>query len=200
MKNILTHLRIYIFRGLLAIIPLVLTIAALELVYKLLDKRIVTFLEQYIDIRHIPGLGVLLLLLVLYLIGLIVSNVVGRRLLHFIGGVIERIPFLKFIYQLGKQLSDSFSLASDKQAFQKVLLVQGIVGQGWVVGFLTGTIKDNASGQELLRVLIPATHNPLLGYIVLVKPDQTRDPGWTVEETLKAMVSVGIIFPSEIKK
>ncbi len=200
MTNFLKHLRVYIFRGLLAVIPLALVWIAVRILYKLIDERVISSLEPYIHVRHIPGMGILLVLLSLYLIGLVASNVVGRRVLHLIGGFIERIPVIKFIYQIGKQLSDSFSTASDKQAFQKVLLVKGINNQGWMAGFLTGTIKDNATGEELLRVLIPATHNPLLGYIILVKPDQTRDPGWTVEETLKAMVSVGIIFPAEIKK
>ena len=199
LASFLKHLRIYIFRGLLAIIPLALTFAAFELAYKLIDKKIVSFLEQYIDIRHIPGLGIFLLLLSLYLIGLVVSNVFGRQILHFIGGLIERIPIVKFIYQIGKQVSESFSTASDKQAFQKVLLVKSKTHDGWMIAFLTGTVKDNATGEELLRVLIPATHNPLLGYILLIRSEETRDPGWSVEETIKALVSVGIIFPSEIK-
>ena len=203
MKEFFKHLRIYIFRGLLAIIPLLLTVIAITLLYKLIDKRVMSFLEDItpdIHIRQIPGMGILLVLLSLYLIGIIVSNVVGRQVLYFIGRVSEKIPFIKFIYQIGKELSESFSAASDKQAFQKVLLVKSVTPHGWVVGFLTGTVKDNATEEELLRILIPATHNPLLGYIVLVKSDQTRDPGWSVEETLKAMVSVGIIFPAEIKK
>ena len=199
-SELLKHLRIHIFRGLLAIIPLLLTTIAITLLYKLIDKKVMSFLEPYFEIRQIPGMGIFLVLLCLYLVGLIVSNVIGRQVLHFIGQITEKIPVVKFVYQLGKELSDSFSMASDKKAFQKVLLVNGISQHGWMIGFLTGTIKDNATGQELLRVLIPATHNPLLGYIVLVKPEQTREPGWTVEETLKAMVSVGIIFPSEIKK
>lgn len=200
MTHFFRHLRLYMFRGLLAVIPLALTFAVFELVYKLIDKRIISFLEQYIDIRHVPGLGIILLLMTFYFIGVIVSSVIGRQLLHGLGSLIERIPFIKFVYQMGKQLSESFSTASDKQAFQKVLLVNSISQQGWMVGFLTGTIIDNATGEELLRIFMPATHNPLLGYIVLVKADQTRDPGWTVEETVKAMVSVGIIFPAEIKK
>jgi uncharacterized membrane protein len=199
MKNILKHVQTYIFRGLLAIIPLLLTTIAITLLYKLIDKRVMSFLDQYIEIRQIPGMGILLVLLSLYLIGLIFSNVLGRQVLNIIGQISEKIPFVKFIYQIGKELSDSFSAASDKQAFQKVLLVKSMSHEGWMVGFLTGTIKDVASGEDLMRILIPATHNPLLGYIIIVKADQTRDPGWTVEETLKAMVSVGIIFPAEIK-
>jgi len=199
MKNIFKHLQTYIFRGLFAIIPLLLTVIAITLLYKLIDKKVMSFLEQYIEIRHVPGMGILLVLLSLYLIGIIFSNVIGRQVLKFIERVSEKIPIIKFIYQLGKELSESFSLASDKQAFQKVLLVKNLTHEGWMIGFLTGTVKDNLTGEELLRVLIPATHNPLFGYIVVIKPEQTRDPGWSVEETVKAMVSVGIIFPAEIK-
>ena len=199
MKNVLKHIQTYIFRGLLAIIPILLTTIAITLLYKLIDKRVMSFLEQYVEIRHIPGMGILLVLLSLYLIGIIFSNVMGRQIFIFIGQVSEKIPFIKFIYQIGKELSESFSAASDKQAFQKVLLVKSLTHEGWMVGFLTGTVKDLSSGETLLRVLIPATHNPLLGYIIIVKADQTKEPGWTVEETLKAMVSVGIIFPAEIK-
>ncbi len=200
MKNFFDHARTYIFRGLLAIVPLLLACTAITLLYKLIDRKVISFLAQYIEIRHIPGLGILLVLLTLYLVGVVVSNVFGRQALHFLGGLIERIPVIKFFYQIGKELSDSFSTVSGKQTFQKVLLVSGVIPQGWVVGLQTGTIKDNLSGETLLRLLIPATHNPLLGYIVLVKPEQTRETDWTVEETLKAMVSMGIIFPTEIKK
>ncbi|MBI3602564.1 MAG: DUF502 domain-containing protein [Candidatus Omnitrophica bacterium] len=200
MTKFFKHLRIYIFRGLLAIIPLLLTFIAITLLYKLIDKKVMSFLDQFIHVRQIPGMGILLVLLSLYLIGLIVSNVVGKQLLYSIGQVTEHIPIIKIIYQLGKQLSESFSTASGKQAFQKALLVKGINDQGWVIGLLAGTVKDNTTGEEFLRVFIPATHNPLLGCIILVKSDQTRDPGWTVEETFKAMVSIGIVFPSEIKK
>ena len=200
MTKILNHIRIYIFRGLLAIIPLLLTVLAVTLLYKLIDKKIIGFIGQFIEVRHIPGLGILILLVLLYLIGVIFSNVLGRQVLHYVERLTKNIPIIKMIYQLGKELSESFSMASDKQAFQKVLLVKSVQQNGWVVGLLTGTVRDAASGENLLRILIPATHNPLLGYIVLVKSEETRDPGWSVEETLKAMVSMGIIFPAEIKK
>ncbi|MEI7998918.1 MAG: DUF502 domain-containing protein, partial [Candidatus Omnitrophota bacterium] len=162
MAHFFKHLRIYMFRGLLAVIPLALTFAVFEVVYKLIDKKIVTFVEQYIDIRHIPGLGIVLLMLSLYLIGLIVSSLIGRQILHAVGTLIELIPFIKYVHQMGKQLSESFATASDKQAFQKVLLIKDLNHNGWMIGLLTGNVKDNVTGDELLRVFIPATHNPLL--------------------------------------
>lgn len=200
MNNFFKHIRIYIFRGTLAVIPILLTSIAIALLYKLIDKKVINFLSNYIEIRHIPGMGILLLLLSLYLLGVIVSNVVGRQFLHFIGQITERIPFIKFVYQLGKELSNSFSTVSDKQIFQKVLLVKSTNHNGWNIGFLMGTVKDEETGEELLRVLISATRNPLLGYIILVNKDQTRDPGWSVEETVKSLVSIGILFPTNIKK
>jgi uncharacterized membrane protein len=200
MRHFFKHFGMYFFRGLLAVIPLALVWIAIRILHELIDKRVMNFLEPFVHIRKIPGMGIILIVVFLYLIGLIASNVVGRQVFRVIGQVFEKIPFIKFIYQIGKELSESFSVASDKQAFQKVLLVKSTATEGWIVGFLTGTIKDNATGEELLRVLIPSTHNPLLGLIIIVKHDQTRDPGWSVEETVKAMVSVGIIFPAEIRK
>src|SRR5579863_7448118 len=110
MKQFFNHIRDYILRGLLAIIPLLLCYIAIEILYRLIDKQIMRFLAQYIDIRQIPGLGILLLLISLYIIGLIFSNVLGRQVLAFIGNITERIPIIKFIYGIGKQISDTLAM------------------------------------------------------------------------------------------
>jgi len=200
MKNFLIHIRVYILRGLLAIIPLLLCITAIELLYRLIDKQIMRFLEQFIDIRQIPGLGILLLLISLYIIGLIFSNVLGRQIFRFIDNVTERIPIIKFIYGIGKQISDTLSMTDpQKQAFKKAVLIDSFNGKGWMLGFITGTIKDQEGG-ELFKVFVPTAPHPLTGIIFIMKPSQTLDCGWTVEEALKMIVSVGIISPVEIKK
>lgn len=199
MKNFFNHIRTYILRGLLAIIPLLLCCLAIKLLYVLIDKQVMTFLSHYFDIRQIPGLGILLLLFSLYFIGLIFSNVVGRQVLAFIGHVTERIPIIKFIYGVGKQISDTLSITDpQKQAFQRAVLVNSFNGNGWLVGFVTGSIKDQ-NGEELLRVFVPSAPHPLTGIIFIVKPSQTIDCGWTVEEALKMVVSIGIVSPEAIK-
>jgi len=200
MKNFFNHIRSNILRGLLAIIPLLLCITAIELLYRLIDKQIMRFLDQFVDIRQIPGLGILLLLICLYIIGLIFSNVVGRQILGFIGNVTERIPIIKFIYSMGKQISDTLSITDpQKQAFKKAVLVNTFNGNGWMIGFVTGNIKDQ-NGEELLRVFVPSAPHPLTGIIFIVKPSQVIDCGWTVEEALKLVVSIGIVSPEKIKK
>jgi uncharacterized membrane protein len=200
MKHFFQHIRTYILRGLLAIIPLLLCITAIRLLYFLIDKQVIRFLDQYIDIRQIPGLGILLLLISLYIIGLIFSNVLGRQVLGFIDSITERIPIIKFIYGVGKQISDTLSMTDpQKQAFKKAVLVNTFNGNGWMVGFVIGSIKDQ-NGEEMLRVFVPSSPHPLTGIVFIVKPSQILDCGWTVEEALKMVVSIGIVSPDGIKK
>ena len=200
MKDFFFHIRTYMLRGLLAIIPLLLCVTAIRLLYILIDKQIMHFLAQFIDIRQIPGLGILLLLVTLYFIGLIFSNVAGRQILKFIDGVTERIPIIKFIYGVGKQFSDTLSeTGTQKQAFKKAVLVNSFNGNGWMLGFVTGSMRD-LNGDELLKVYVPAVPHPFTGIVFIVKPSQTLDCGWTVEEALKMIVTAGIISPEQIKK
>ncbi len=202
MKNVFTHLRTFIFRGLLAIIPLLLCTTAIWLLYILIDKKVMILLDKVVDIRQIPGLGILLVLVFLYLLGLIVSNVAGRQIFHFIEGVSDRIPLIKAIYNIGKQLSESLSVTdSNKKAFQRAVLIDCFNGKGGgSLGFVTGTVINEQTGEELLKVFVPTVPNPTTGFVFIVHPSQTIDPGWTVEEAVKMILSAGIISPLTLKK
>jgi uncharacterized membrane protein len=138
--------------------------------------------------------------MILYLIGLIVSNIVGHQFFKFIGDISQRIPLIKTIYGIGKQLSQSLSVAdSDKQAFKKAVLVK-INNDGLMVpGFVMGSLMNRTTNEEHLFILAPTAPTPGSGFVLVVKASQTVDPGWTVEECLKAIVSVGIVSPKEMK-
>jgi uncharacterized membrane protein len=200
MKKFFVHLGRYILRGLLAVIPLFLCFVAIWFLRKFIDKQILEHLPSFIDKHQIPGLGILLLLLSLYFIGLIFSNVLGRQILKFIHSIAERIPVINFIYGIGKQISDTLAdTDSQKQAFKKAVLVNTFNGNGWMLGFVTGSIKDQ-NGEELLRVFVPSSPHPLTGIVFIVKPSEILECGWSVEEALKMVVSIGIISPEQIKK
>lgn len=198
MRRFFSHARVYIFRGLLAIIPILLCIFAIQLLYVLIDKRVIGFLNRFFEVRKIPGLGILLVLISLYLIGLAASNIIGRRMLRLIESITQRIPFIKTVYEMGKQLSRGLSAADgSKQAFRKAVLVSLNNSGLWVPAFVVNSMKSSKTGEELLFVLIPTAPTPASGFVCVVRASQVFDPGWTVEECLKAIISVGIITPQE---
>lgn len=201
MKDFFKHLQVFIFRGFLAIIPIVLCVSAINLLYILIDKKVITFINQFVQVRQIPGLGILLLLISLYLIGLIVSNFVGKQIFKFIDNITDRIPFIKAIYGVGKQVSHSLSInEADKKAFKKAVLIKVNDTNLWVPAFVTGEIFNKETQEMLTVVLIPTAPTPASGFVAVVHPSHIIDPGWTIEECLKALVSVGIITPKTIQK
>lgn len=147
---------------------------------------------------QIPGLGIFLLLLILYLLGVLTSNFLGKQFFNLIEKITIRIPFVKTVYQIGKQLVFALSFP-ERQVFKRVVMVNYIKPTAWTLGFVTGSLVDNLDPSEtLLKVFIPTPPNPASGTMIIVRESETRDPGWTVEEGIKAVISGGIISPPSI--
>lgn len=198
MKKFMNHIKKYIFRGLLAITPLALTYLAVKLLYTTIDQRAVGIVDRLLGIRF-PGLGILLVLVTLYILGLLASNVFGKQVLRLIERVTERIPLIKTTYKVGQQLGKTLSLP-EKQVFKKAVLVDYLKPGIWTIGFVTGEVIDRKNNDEkLLKVFVPTPPNPASGTMVVVKESETRDPGWTVEEAINAVISGGIIGPEELR-
>ena len=198
MKKVIDHLKRYIIRGLLAIIPLVLTYFALKILYNNIDQRAVKIIDQFIGFSF-PGLGILLVLISLYILGLLASNVIGRQAFGLLEKITNNIPLIKTTYKIGQQLGVTLSLP-EKQVFKRAVLVEYLKPGMWTIGFVTGTIIDRKDEKEkLLKVFVPTPPNPISGTMVVVKESQTRDPGWSIDEALSAVLSGGIIGPDELR-
>jgi uncharacterized membrane protein len=196
MKKSLHHFREYIFRGLMALIPLALTVLAVRFIYLFIDQQIIELVDQYIGFR-IPGLGIVILLLFLYIVGLIASNVLGKRFFGLIENITKRVPLINTTYQVGKQLSSTLSLP-EKQVFQRVILIDYFKAGTMVIGFVTGSMIDRKTNKKYLKVFLPTPPNPTSGIVVMVHEKDAKDPGWTVDEALKMVISGGIIGPEYI--
>ena len=198
MKNFINHAKVYIASGLLACIPLGLSYLTLKVIYIFIDQKIMNLLDQFIGYR-IPGLGVLVFLFFLYFIGVLVSNVIGRKLFGVLDFIFDKIPILKTTYQIGKQLSSTFSL-SEKQIFKKVVLVDMARTGVWTIGFVTGTVENVLTKEKFLKVFLPTVPNPTTGFVVVVRESEAFDPGWTVDEGIRMVISAGIIGPEVMQK
>lgn len=197
MKHFISHLKTYIFRGFLAIIPIALSIFAIRLFYNTIDKRVTVLVDRFFGFSF-PGLGIFLIIVMLYLVGLVASNVVGKQALALIERITNRIPLIKTTYKVGRQLSLTLSLP-EGQVFNRAVLVEYLKPGIWTIGFVTGSIVDRKNNNEkLLKVFIPTPPNPTSGTMVLVRESETRDPGWSIDEALKTVISGGIIGPNEL--
>ncbi len=198
MKEFLKHARSFVLRGLLAIIPLYLSWLAVKFIYIIVDRPVAQKIEELVGFR-VYGIGILITIILLYFIGLLVSNVVGKQLFKILENVFNRIPILKTTYQVGKQLSDTFSL-SEKQAFKKAVIVNCLQKDIYAIGFVTGSVLDKRNGHNLVKVFVPTTPNPTTGFVFLIRESDVIDPGWTIDEAVRLVISAGIIGPDEIKK
>ncbi len=197
MRDFFKHLRIHIFRGFLAIIPLGLSYLVIRFLYLAIDARITGLIDRFLGFK-IPGLGFLLVLIFLYLLGLAASNWLGRRAFSLIEVISTRIPLIKTIYTLGKKLADAISLP-EKQAFKRAVMVEHFRPGLWSIGFVTGTVSsaEERTG-KLLKVFIPTAPNPTSGFMVMVKESQVRSLDWTVPEAMNTIISGGIVGPEKI--
>lgn len=198
MRNVFRHLKTYIFRGFLAIIPLILSFFVIQFLYLTIDRRVTGIVERIVGFR-IPGLGIFLVLILLYLLGLAASNWVGKKIFNFIEQITARIPLIKTIYKLGKQLGEAFSLP-ERQVFKRAVMVEQFRPGVWSIGFVAGQVIDKgAKGEKLLKVFIPTTPNPTTGFMVMVRESQVRNLEWTITEAMNSILSGGIIGPEKIE-
>src|SRR5438552_4718502 len=145
----------YLITGLLIWIPLAITIWVLELIVSTMDQSLLLLPPQYqpqvLFGRQIPGLGALLTVVVVFVTGVLASNILGQRLLLFWEYLLGRIPVVKTIYHAVKQVSDTL-FAPGGQAFSKALLVQYPREGSWTIAFLTaqviGYIASRPPGEE----------------------------------------------------
>lgn len=196
MNRMFAHIRRFIIRGTLALIPIALPAFAVYLLYGFIDKRLLVLVHKTFGISF-PGMGIILLLVVLYLFGLIVSNFFGRQLMEGLESLTERVPIINIVYRIGKQLSGALSLP-ETEMFRRPILVPYAAPDTWQVGFVTGSVRSEQTGEELLKIYVPTPPNPTSGFVYFMREADTRDPGWTVEEAMQCILSGGLIGPERI--
>ena len=192
----------YFITGLLIWIPLVITIWVLKLVVDTLDQSLLLLplalrTESWLGM-HIPGMGVLLTLLIVFLTGAVTANLIGQRLVHFWHEILHRIPVVSSIYSSVKQVSDTL-FSSSGDAFRKALLVQWPREGMWTIAFLTGApggdVTNHLQG-DYVSVYVPTTPNPTSGYFVMMPRKDVIELDMSVDTALKYVISMGVASPN----
>lgn len=201
MKRIFKHLRAKILAGVLVILPLGITIFILKFVFTALDDRVgpigpeVTHFLFHREL-HIPGLGIIIFFLLLYLLGLVATNVMGRKLVGWGDRFFTNLPIVKNIYLSSKQLTDAFS-ATRKGSFRQAVFVEFPQEGSFVLGFITNELSD-LTPQTKVTVFVPTAFVPPQGILFFLPKERIIPSQMTIEEAIKTIMSVGIVTPPSL--
>jgi uncharacterized membrane protein len=186
------------FAGLVVVVPIVITALALIWLFRALDGFLSPILSHMVEMK-VAGLGILIEIILIFLIGLVATNVLGSRLLKFFQDLLMRIPVVNNIYPTIRQLVEAFSPAKGS-TFKKVVLVEYPQKGIYSLGFLTSEVSIHRPAENLqyFSVYIP-TNNLYLGQVALFKAEGIVFTTFTVEEGLKIILSGGTAFPPVVK-
>ncbi len=137
----------------------------------------------------------LVALLVIIFIGLVVSNVVGKRLFAFFEGIMEKLPLINTIYTSSRQIMQTLTMPG-KGNFKQVVLIEYPRKGLWTLAFVTAYSKSK-NGVQYVHVFLPTTPNPTSGFMLFVKEKDVRPSGLSIEEGLKTLISGGMIAPDK---
>ena len=192
----------YLITGLVIWVPLVITVWVLLLVVNMMDQTLLLLppqlrTENWLGM-HVPGMGIVLTLLIVFVTGVLAANIIGQRLVAFWEGVLARIPVVNSIYNGVKQVSDTLFSPSG-QAFRKVLLVQWPREGMWTIAFQTGTPEGELMRHlpaDSVSIFVPTTPNPTGGYFVIVPRADVIELDMSVDEAVKYIISMGVVAPA----
>lgn len=194
-------MRRYLVAGLLVWMPLGITFLVVRAVVSFLDRILLLLPPQYQPDNllgfHIPGFGVALAIILVLATGMIVANLLGRRLVALWERLLGRIPVVRNLYTGVKQILEAV-LATDGDSFRKVLLVEYPRQGVWSLAFLTSNNLEEVqqkTPEQVVSVFVPTTPNPTSGFVVMVPEKDVIELEMSVEEGLKMIISMGVVVP-----
>ena len=191
--------RNYFLTGLISIFPLTITYFIINWLFIFFSgpgKKIINyFFTDYNSsiIEHIVGF--ILTFLFIYIVGAIISNVLGKKIYLLFEKLLAKIPLVSYIYNTIKQITDTLSI-SQKQAFQKVVYIEYPKEDIWTIALVTGESQDS-EGVEYYQIFVPTTPNPTSGFMLFVKKENAKETQMSIDEGLKIIISGGMLAPKK---
>jgi uncharacterized membrane protein len=194
MEKLVRHLKGKFITGLFVVIPLGITVFILKFLFNFADGILGSYLDSLFSAftnreYHIPGLGMLTGFVVIYLSGILATNVMGTRIIRWWDDLLSRIPLVKSIYSSSKQLTQVFR--EGKTSYRKAVFVEWPRVGVRAVGFVTAEVMRD--GEKLVVVYVPTMPNPTSGFALFFRESDVHDSGMTVEEAVKFVVSGGAV-------
>ena len=192
---IIKKVRTNFFTGVITTIPIGVTVWLLVWFFITIDNILQPIIKTIFG-RPITGLGFAIAIVLVFLVGVIASNVIGKRLIRYGEAVLPFLPIFRQLYTGLKQITEGFT-APERTGYMQVVLVEFPRKGMKVIGFLTNELGDESNG-KLLTIFIPTSPNPSSGYLQLVIEDEVVRINISVENALKMVISAGRVSPKEV--
>ncbi|MBT3993612.1 MAG: DUF502 domain-containing protein, partial [Gammaproteobacteria bacterium] len=197
------RIRRIIVAGLLVWLPLGVTIFIIRVLLDLLGQtyKIIPefFRPENLLGFSIPGFGILLAVVIIFVTGLIAANFIGKSLVDWWESFLDKIPLVRSIYSPLKKFAE-LVLSDQTQSFSKVLLIEyprkGLYSLCFQTSKNLGEIEEK-SGVDVVCVFVPTTPNPTSGLIIMVPQSDVIELDMSVEDGLKMIISLGVVVPGE---
>jgi uncharacterized membrane protein len=202
-------LRKYFAAGLIILLPLVLTLVIVVFLFDLFTDPFVPVVAAALNMLPIAlphGVAVFvsrLIALVLLCILILVLGVIARHfflknILQLTNRILDRIPFIKTVYKISREMVSAFFSTEEKKAFKYPVLYPFPYPPYQAVGFATGESAAECSakvGIPLTSVFAPTAPHPISGFLFMFPKDKVEKLDMTNEDALKLLVSCGVIVP-----
>ncbi|MGD9919771.1 MAG: DUF502 domain-containing protein [Paenirhodobacter sp.] len=204
-RGFLARLRGSFLTGLVVIAPIGLTLYLMWTVAGWVDGWVLPFVpqefqpERYIGV-NIRGFGVIFFLVFTVIVGWLAKNIIGRSVLRFGEGLVDRMPVVRSVYNGLKQIAETvFSQGETK--FDRACLIEypraGLKAVAFVSSKAKGEIAAQAPDEDpLISVFLPTTPNPTSGFLLFVPESQITYLEMSVEDAAKLIISAGLVYPS----
>lgn len=192
-----------IFTGLIVVIPLGVTFYVVQFLYLLLYNKLGPLTKKmFYDVPDyfVPGISLLLIILGIFLLGLLTNMYIGRKLFYFFESILERIPFIKTVYNAMKQIVTVFAKVKEEKEKSGPAVFVDFPFQG-IKSIALVTNEVNIEGLGLFKtVFVPTTPNPTSGYFEIIPHDcVSSEAEIPMEEIVTMVLSGGVVTPEILK-
>lgn len=192
-KNILRILRNNFIAGAIVIIPIWVTILLIKALVNVMDKTFSLFptvLQPNTYVSFI-GIEILIAFVLILLIGFLVNNIIGNKMVNIGENLLSKIPIVRTVYHGVKHLTKG--IVGDKKIFREVVLLEFPIKGLKFIGFVTGedTLGKGQDKRRVLKIFVPTTPNPTSGFFCFATENQVERSDLTVDEAFKLIISAG---------
>lgn len=203
----MAKIRGYFITGLAIFLPVAITLYILVQVFRFFDNILGRFINFFLMKRigfYIPGLGIILFILVVFLIGFFTRHFFGKKIFPFLERIfLLKPPLVRQVYPAIKKIIN-LVFSKEKPTFKKAVLVEyprkGIYSLGFVANEGMQEAKEKTKQDDLVNVFIPTSPSPFSGFLIIVSKKDLIYLDVSMDKAFELIISDGILNPEDVIK